>query len=126
MGMDTFRKIMPLRYASATAPPYQNVGHAHNFLLQVGLDLGVPGLVAYLSILIVAGVLLVLVGSLYLGPLYQSRFLPLAEDPVANLRALLLPALSVALPLAAMTIVLLALAGLPGWAAPTIIAGVAG
>jgi len=31
-----------------------------------------------------------------------------------------------ALPLAAMTIALLALAGLPGWAAPTIIAGVAG
>jgi uncharacterized protein (TIRG00374 family) len=31
-----------------------------------------------------------------------------------------------ALPLAALTIVLLALAGLPGWAAPTIVAGVAG
>jgi peptide/nickel transport system permease protein len=51
----------------------------------------------------VAGVLLVLAGSLYLGPLYQSRFVPLAEDPLGNLRALLLPALSVALPLAAMT-----------------------
>ena len=51
----------------------------------------------------VAGVLLVLAGSLYLGPLYQSRFVPLAEDPLGNLRALLLPTLSVALPLAAMT-----------------------
>jgi peptide/nickel transport system permease protein len=51
----------------------------------------------------VAGVLLVLVGSLYLGPLYQSRFVPLGEDIWGNLRALLLPTLSVALPLAAMT-----------------------
>jgi peptide/nickel transport system permease protein len=51
----------------------------------------------------VAGVLLVLAGSLYLGPLYQSRFVGIAEDPLGNLRALLLPVLSVALPLAAMT-----------------------
>jgi peptide/nickel transport system permease protein len=51
----------------------------------------------------VAGVLLVLGGSLYLGPLYQSRFVPFGDDPLGNLRALLLPSLSVALPLAAMT-----------------------
>jgi hypothetical protein len=55
------------------------------------------------ALLVGAGVLLVLAGSLYLGPLYQSRFVPLAEDPLGNLRALLLPTLSVALPLAAMT-----------------------
>lgn len=50
----------------------------------------------------VSGVLLVLVGSRYLQPLYSSFYVSPREDLVENLRSLLLPALAVALPLAAM------------------------
>ncbi len=51
----------------------------------------------------VAGVLLVLAGALYLGPLYQVSYVPMTENVVLNLRSMILPTLSIALPLSAMT-----------------------
>lgn len=51
----------------------------------------------------VAGVLLVLAGALYLGPLYQSTYVPITESVWRNLRAMALPTLSIAIPLAALT-----------------------
>jgi len=51
----------------------------------------------------VAGVLLVLAGALYLGPLYQASYVPMTENVVLNLRSMILPTLSIAIPLAAMT-----------------------
>ncbi len=51
----------------------------------------------------VAGVLLVLAGALYLRPLYQSTFVPITEDVVRNLRTMILPTFSIAIPLAALT-----------------------
>jgi putative inorganic carbon (HCO3(-)) transporter len=50
MGMNTFRKIMPILYPSFTISPEFDIGHAHNEFLQVALDLGIPGLIAFLSI----------------------------------------------------------------------------
>lgn len=49
MGMNTFRKIMPVRYPIATDPQEERP-HVHNHLLQAALDLGIPGLLAYLAI----------------------------------------------------------------------------
>lgn len=51
----------------------------------------------------VAGVLLVLVGALFLKPLYQVGYVPLAQGLGLNLSGMLLPSLSIAIPLAAMT-----------------------
>jgi O-antigen ligase len=61
MGMNVFRKLLPIRYPGYPALPGEEVAHAHNHLLQAAIDLGLPGLIAYLSLWIVAAILLVLV-----------------------------------------------------------------
>ncbi len=50
MGMGTFRYVVPILYPLFLVPPDQDIGHAHNELLQTGVDLGIPGLVAFLAI----------------------------------------------------------------------------
>ncbi|HEV8447197.1 MAG TPA: O-antigen ligase family protein, partial [Gemmatimonadaceae bacterium] len=50
IGMNTFRRIMPAMYPVFLTPPEVDVAHAHNHLLQAALDLGLPGLVAYLAV----------------------------------------------------------------------------
>lgn len=50
IGMNTFRRVMPAMYPVFLIPPEIDVAHAHNHLLQVALDLGIPGLIAYLAI----------------------------------------------------------------------------
>lgn len=62
MGMNTFREVMPARYPAFVLSRNTDVAHAHNHLLQAGVDLGVPGLVAYLALWTIAGGLLVSVG----------------------------------------------------------------
>jgi O-antigen ligase/polysaccharide polymerase Wzy-like membrane protein len=59
MGMNAFRKVMPVVYPTLLTSPDLDISHAHNHLLQAALDLGLPGLIAYLSIWVVTGVLLV-------------------------------------------------------------------
>jgi putative inorganic carbon (HCO3(-)) transporter len=61
MGMNVFRKLMPVRYPTPQISPGVDVAHAHNHLLQAALDLGVPGLIAYVSVWALAAVLLVMV-----------------------------------------------------------------
>lgn len=48
IGIGNFQQVMPLLYPN---PAIANVAatHAHNLLLQIGLDLGLPGLAAYLT-----------------------------------------------------------------------------
>jgi putative inorganic carbon (HCO3(-)) transporter len=58
-GMNVFRKIMLTRYPGFPALPGEEPAHVHNHLLQAALDLGIPGLVAYLALWIVAAVLLI-------------------------------------------------------------------
>jgi len=57
-GMNTFRKIMPAMYPAFFTPPDFDIAHAHNHLLQAALDLGIPGLIAYLAIWFGAAALL--------------------------------------------------------------------
>jgi O-antigen ligase/polysaccharide polymerase Wzy-like membrane protein len=59
MGMNVFRKVMPRLYPTFLASPDFDVAHAHNHLLQAALDLGIPGLVAYLAIWLTVAALLV-------------------------------------------------------------------
>lgn len=60
MGMGTFRRVMPTLYPSRSFAPSQDLGHAHNHLLQTALDLGLPGLVAYLALWMLAALLALL------------------------------------------------------------------
>jgi putative inorganic carbon (HCO3(-)) transporter len=57
-GMNVFRKIILTRYPGYPALPTEEPAHVHNHLLQAALDLGIPGLVAYLALWIVAAILL--------------------------------------------------------------------
>lgn len=51
IGFGTFTKVMPLLYPLKY--PIEGYPHAHNLFLQIGVDLGVGGLVAYCAILFV-------------------------------------------------------------------------
>lgn len=52
----------------------------------------------------VSGVLFVWIGSIVLKSFYSSFYVPLTEDPIANLRSILLPCLAIALPTSAAVI----------------------
>ena len=52
IGIGTWNKVIPVLYPFFTLAPDVNVDHAHNLFLQVGLDLGLPGLIAYLALFI--------------------------------------------------------------------------
>jgi putative inorganic carbon (HCO3(-)) transporter len=61
MGMNTFRKMAPVLAPALVADPDAIMPpHAHDHLLQVALDLGVPGLIAYTSMWLVTAWLLVI------------------------------------------------------------------
>jgi O-antigen ligase len=53
MGIGTFEKIGRLLYALAVPADY-HFGHAHNEFFQAALDLGLPGLIAFSSIYLIA------------------------------------------------------------------------
>ena len=54
MGMNAFRKVVPLLYPLFLVSPDKDIGHAHNEFLQAALDLGIPGLIAFIAIYIIA------------------------------------------------------------------------
>ena len=58
LGMNGFRQAAPVLYPFASLPADVDVAHAHNHLLQAGLDLGLPGLVAYLALWAISAALL--------------------------------------------------------------------
>jgi len=51
IGMGSFTEVIDLLYPLFLSSPGK-VSHAHNLFLQVAVDLGIPGLIAWLSILI--------------------------------------------------------------------------
>jgi putative inorganic carbon (HCO3(-)) transporter len=55
-GLGTFREVRVLLYPM-TVPPSYDIAHAHNIFLQTALDIGIPGLVAYLALLGLIGVM---------------------------------------------------------------------
>jgi len=54
VGLNAFRSLVPLLAPTSHASPAIDVAHAHNIFLQTALDLGLPGLCAYLALLGVA------------------------------------------------------------------------
>jgi hypothetical protein len=51
IGFDTLFPVIHARYPTFLLPAGQDVTHAHNLFLQVALDLGLPGLLAFLWLL---------------------------------------------------------------------------
>ena len=58
MGMNNFRRVVHILYPLFLLAPGTDIAHAHNHLLQTALDLGLPGLIAYLAIWLGAVVML--------------------------------------------------------------------
>lgn len=54
IGVGTFQPVANILYPFFLAGPDAEIPHAHNLLLQVGVDLGIPGLVSFLAILLLA------------------------------------------------------------------------
>jgi len=54
MGMNTFREVVHVLYPFFNISPDLDIAHAHNEFLQVGLDLGLPGMIAFISIYLIA------------------------------------------------------------------------
>ena len=52
VGLGAFNQVIPLLYPYFLIPPSIDIPHAHNLVLPVGVDLGVPGLVTWLAILL--------------------------------------------------------------------------
>ena len=50
MGMNNFRRVVHILYPLFLVSPDTDIAHAHNQWLQAGLDLGIPGLIAYVAI----------------------------------------------------------------------------
>ncbi|MBC7224235.1 MAG: O-antigen ligase family protein [Anaerolineae bacterium] len=55
MGMNMFRRVAPVLYPLFGSPQDRDIAHAHNEFLQAALDLGAPGLVAFLALYLGAG-----------------------------------------------------------------------
>jgi putative inorganic carbon (HCO3(-)) transporter len=49
-GLGTFRRVVQVFYPLFLVGPDFDIGHAHNVFLQVALDVGLPGLIAYLAL----------------------------------------------------------------------------
>ncbi len=60
IGIGTFQRVIPVLYPLFSIGPDTTITHVHNLLLQVGIDLGLPGLIAYLALLINVFALIVL------------------------------------------------------------------
>jgi putative inorganic carbon (HCO3(-)) transporter len=52
MGMNTFRRVVHVLYPLFLVSPDVDIAHAHNEFLQTGLDLGIPGLIAFIALYI--------------------------------------------------------------------------
>jgi len=50
IGLGTFSRVAPVMYPYFLLGPDADVPHAHNLFLQVAVDLGIPGLVAFLAL----------------------------------------------------------------------------
>jgi len=53
MGMNTFRRVVHVLYPLFLTAPDIEVSHAHNEFLQAALDLGIPGLIAFIALYLV-------------------------------------------------------------------------
>lgn len=58
VGIGAFNQVIPLLYPYFLISPAVDIPHAHNLVLQIGVDLGIPGLIAWLALLLTVVTLL--------------------------------------------------------------------
>ena len=58
MGMNTFRRVVPVLYPFMALSGVEDIAHAHNQFLQAALDVGIPGLIGYVGMWLVAAAML--------------------------------------------------------------------
>ncbi len=58
MGMNTFRRVVPVLYPFLALSGVEDIAHAHNQFLQTALDVGIPGLIAYVGLWLAAAAML--------------------------------------------------------------------
>jgi putative inorganic carbon (HCO3(-)) transporter len=58
LGLGAFRQVGPILYPLFFAGPGTDIAHAHNLFMQTALDLGLPGLVAFVALWLVAAAML--------------------------------------------------------------------
>ena len=58
-GLGAFDRVIPLLYPYFLISPAADIPHAHNLFLQVGVDMGLPGLIAFTALLICLFVMLI-------------------------------------------------------------------
>ncbi len=56
VGLGAFRRVVNILYPLFLVPPDADIAHSHNMFLQVGVDVGLIGLVGYVALLLVAAV----------------------------------------------------------------------
>ena len=84
MGMNMFRRVVHVLYPLFSIPPSYDVAHAHNEFLQAALDLGIPGLVAFIALHLLALWMLFQVGRLAVDPFHQALALGLVGGLLAH------------------------------------------
>lgn len=85
MGMNMFRRVMPILYPTFLIPATSDMGHAHNHFLQAALDLGIPGLIAYLGLWLGIGAMLAQVIRQKSPSVFQTMALGLSGSFIAYL-----------------------------------------
>ncbi len=80
-GLGTFREVA-FRLYPVELSPDADIGHAHNIFLQTALDVGVPGLIVYGSLLLIA------IGGAWSVGAADPRYRPFALGLLAGLAAL--------------------------------------
>jgi len=72
MGMNSFRKVVHVRYPPVTIASNVDIASAHNHILQAALDLGIAGMVVYVAIWAAVARMLAMVGR-WSGDLLKRR-----------------------------------------------------
>lgn len=72
MGMNTFRRVVPVLYPFFALSGVEDISHAHNQFLQAALDVGIPGLIGYVGMWLAAAAMLWQVWRHTVDPWYRS------------------------------------------------------
>lgn len=85
MGMNSFRKVVHVRYPLTTIRPDTDIASAHNHILQAALDLGIAGMVVYVAIWAAVARMLWMVGRWSGDPLKRMVATGLGAGLLAQL-----------------------------------------
>ena len=91
IGMGTFNQVANVLYPFFLAGPDADIPHAHNLFLQVGVDLGYPGLIAYLALVLLC---FWMAAQVYLHLAFSDFHPPLAAGLLGSLTALVVHGLT--------------------------------